>query len=138
MDEYVAYEFSPEVVAPVRRAIEILETNFPRRAENLEKGDPVRFVLAQSSGAEEAFNLIRQADAQLSPQARASWRWRVLYLRALIDSELARNDFQVSTRCEQAFQELTNIYYAQRAVFAVSPPTKEALERFRRTGRYAE
>jgi hypothetical protein len=129
-DEYIAYEFSPKVVAPVRRAIEILETNFPRRGENIEKGDP-RFVLAHSSGAEEAWNLIRQADQQLSPQARSSWRWRILYLRALIDGELVKNDFEVSPRCEQALQELTTIYYAQRAIWAVSPVTKEAIERHR-------
>ena len=131
VDEYIAYEFSPKVVAPVRRAIEILETNFPRRGENLEKGDP-RFVLAHSSGAEEAWNLIRQADQQLSPRARASWRWRILYLRALIDDELVKNDFGVSPRCEQALQELTTIYYAQMAIWAVSPVTKEAIARHRK------
>ena len=129
VDEYIAYEFSPKVVAPVRRAIEILETNYARRAENLEKGDP-RFVLEHSSGAEAALNLVRQADKQLSPRARASWRWRILYLRALIDDELVKNNFRVSPRCEEALQELTNIYYAQRADLAVSPPTKEAIERY--------
>jgi hypothetical protein len=131
MDEYIAYEFSPEVVAPVRRAIEILETNFPRRSENLDKGEP-RFVLEHTSGADEALNLIQQADKQLSPRARASWRWRILYLRALIDDELVKNDFRVSPRCEQALQELTKIFYAQRAILAVSPVTKEAIERHRR------
>ena len=74
VDEYIAYEFSPKVVAPVHRAIEILERNFPRRTENLEKGEP-RFVMEHSSGTEEALNLIRQADTQLPPWARASWRW---------------------------------------------------------------
>jgi hypothetical protein len=133
VDEYIAYEFSAKVVAPVRRAIEILETNYPRRTENLEKGDP-QFVLEHSRGTEEALNLIRQADQQLSPRARASWRWRILYLRALIDDELVKNDFRVSPRCEEAFQELTNIYNAQRADMDVSPPTKEAIERHRRGG----
>ena len=131
MDEYIAYEFSPKVVPKVRKAIEILERNYPRRTENLEKPDR-RFVLEHSSGAEEALKLIRQADKQLSPRARASWRWRILYLRALIDVELAKNDYRVSPRCEQAMQELTKIYYAQKAYMAVSPPTKEAIERQRR------
>jgi len=135
VDEYIAYEFSPRVVPGVRRAIEILETNYPRRAENLEnKTGPVRFVLEHSSGADEAFKLMQQADMSLSPAARSSWRWRILYLRALIDRELVRNDFRVSSRCEEAFQELTNIYYAQKAVYDVAPPTTQAIERFRRTG----
>ncbi len=135
VDEYIAYEFSPQVVPGVRRAIEILERNYPRRAENLgNKAGPVRFVLEHSSGTEEAFKLMQQADMSLSPAARSSWRWRILYLRALIDNELANNDFRVSSRCEEALQELTNIYYAQKAVYAVAPPTTEAIERFRRTG----
>lgn len=134
VDEYIAYEFSPQVVPEVRRAIEILEKNYPRRAENLEhKTGPVRFVMEHSSGTGEAFKLMQQADRSLSPAARSSWRWRILYLRALIDNELANNDFRVSTRCEEALQELTNIYYAHKAVYAVSPPTTEAIERDRRT-----
>jgi hypothetical protein len=151
VEEYIAYEFSPAVVAPVRRAIEILETNLPRWAENLGKGAP-RFVFdprcalsyceppvprttrgaatwRKSTG--EALNLMRQADKQLSARARTSWRWRILYLRALIDDELVNNDFRVSPRCEQAAEELTKIYYAQKAVLAVSPVTKENIERHR-------
>ncbi|MGO8732430.1 MAG: hypothetical protein ACLQVM_06540 [Terriglobia bacterium] len=135
VDEYVSSEFSPEVVPWVRRAIEILEKNYPRRMENLGKeGGPVRIVLEHSSDAEEGFRLMQQADKSLSPQARDSWRWRILYLRALIDSELAGNDYRVSSRCEEALRELGSIYYAQRALFWVSPPTQEAIERFRRKG----
>ena len=130
MDEYIAYEFSPAVVAAVRRAIEILETNLARRAENLEKGVP-RFVLEHTSATAEALNLMRQADRQLSPRARTSWRWRILYLRALIDDELVNHDFRVSPRCEQALQELTKIYYAQKAILAVSPVSNEAIARHR-------
>jgi len=130
VDEYIAYEFSPAVVTSVRKAIEILETNLPRRAENLEKGVP-RFVLEHSGATGEAWNLIRQADRQLSPRARASWRWQILYLRALIDDELVKNDYRVSPRCEQALENLTKIYCAQKAILAVSPVTKEAIERHR-------
>lgn len=135
LDEYIAYEFSPQVVPGVRSAIEILEMNYPRRAENLgdQKG-PVRFVMEHSKGADNAFKLMQEADLSLAPAARTSWRWRILYLRALVDNELTGNDFRVSSRCEEALQELTNIYYAQKAVYAVSPPTAEAIERYRRTG----
>jgi hypothetical protein len=130
IDEYIAYEFSPAVVDPVRRAIEILETNLARRAENLEKGVP-RFVLEHTNAAGEALSLIRKAEKQLSSRARASWRWRILYLRALVDNELVKNDFRVSPRCERALQELTKIYYAQQAILPVSPVTKQAVERHR-------
>jgi hypothetical protein len=155
VEEYIAYEFSPAVVAPVRRAIEILETNLPRRADNLGKGVP-RFVFDPTCAASycpsasksyeersqvaeaskratgEALSLMTQADKQLPPPVRASWRWRILYLRALVDDELVKNDFRVSPRCEQALQELTKIYHAQKAILAVSPVTKENIERHRR------
>jgi len=132
VDEYIAYEFSPNVVPSVRKAIETLEKGYARRGENLEKdAGPVRFVMEQSSGAEEAFKLIEQADKNLTPAEQNRWRWRILYLRALIDSELVKNNYQVSPRCQQAMQELTKIYYAQKAVLPVAPPTKEAIERNR-------
>ena len=151
VEEYIAYEFSPAVVAPVRRAIDILETNLPRWAEGLGKGAPrfvfdprcalsyceppvprtTRIAASWRDSTGEALNLMRQADKQLSTRARSSWRWRILYLRALIDDELVNNEFRVSPRCEQAAQELTKIYYAQKAVLAVSPVTKENIERHR-------
>ena len=117
-------------MAPVRRAIEILETNLPRKAENLENGVP-RFVLENARATGEALNLMSQADKQLSPRARTSWRWRILYLRALVDDELVKNNFQVSPRCDYALQELTKIYYAQKAILPVSPVTNEAIQRHR-------
>ncbi len=57
---------------------------------------------------------------------RKAWRWRVLYLRALIDAELAANEFRITGRCEDAFEELVGIYHAEQAAFSVSPPTREA------------
>jgi len=135
LDEYIAYEFSPKVVPLVRRAIEILENNYPRRPENAEKeGVSARFPMDHTGEADEAFRLMQQADKELSPQARNSWRWRILYLRALIDSELARNDFRVSARCEEALEELSKLYHASKAPFSEAPPTKESIEKLRKNG----
>jgi hypothetical protein len=50
----------------------------------------------------------------------------------VIDNELVKNNFQISPRCEQAMQELSMIYYAQKAVFAVAPPTTLAIEKCRK------
>jgi len=135
VDEYIAYEFSPKVMIPVRRAIEILEKNYPRVPQNAEKeGVAARFPMEHTADADEAFRLMQQADTELSPQARISWRWRILYLRALIDSELVRNDFRVSPRCEEAMEELAKIYFAHKAPFSESPPTKQSIEKLRKTG----
>lgn len=132
LDEYIAYEFSPKVVPLVRRAVAILERNYPRHAENLENPNaPVHFVMNNTAGAQEAFKLLRQANKRLSRRAKTSWRWRILYLRGLIDSELAKHRFRVSARMEAAFDELTGIYHTQNAVYWVTPPTTRSIERLR-------
>jgi hypothetical protein len=61
-------------------------------------------------------------DKKLSPQTRNSWRWRILYLRALLDAELKTNGGKPNEQCNQAFAELIEIYHAQDANPAVRPP----------------
>jgi hypothetical protein len=134
LDEYIAYEFSPKVVPTVRKAIEILENNYPRRPQNAEQdGQLARFVMKYTQDAAEALNLLQQADMDLSPQARNSWRWRILYLRGLIDSELVANNFRISPRCEEALEELSRLYHAQKAPFSEAPPTNKSIEKLRMT-----
>lgn len=123
--EYIAYEYSPEVVESVAHAIEILERTLPRVGHATEPTP--RFVIRNPAGVEEAYQRIQEADGQLLPHVRQSWRWRILYLRALIDYELVRHDFTVSARCEEAFEELTTIYHAQNAAHWVAPPTQATI-----------
>jgi hypothetical protein len=59
---------------------------------------------------------------------RRSWRWRILYLRALLDDELSRNQEVKTDRCEEALEELTRIYYAGKAEFLVQPPSRKNIE----------
>ena len=106
------FNFSPAVVDPVNRAIAILEKNIERRRED--KDGVTRFVMKSTVGTDDAYRLIKDADAQLPDRERKSWRWRVVYLRGLIDSELARHEFRVSDRCESAFRELERLYHAER------------------------
>ncbi|MEI6780427.1 MAG: hypothetical protein WCQ21_05830 [Verrucomicrobiota bacterium] len=108
--DYIAFEFSPDVVAPVTRAIEILETNHLR--------DKI------SPSAERAFDLVAKAEANLTPQACKAWRWRILYLRALIDREMLRTKGELQgTTLKQAFNELTTLYHAEEAhSMPIHPP----------------
>ncbi len=107
--EYVASEFSPEVVDDVVSAVKIFEKNHKRE----EIGE----------SAITAFQLMKQADAKLSPQARASWRWRLLYIRAMFDQELYRNGRGEGRDAvfKQVCDELTKIYHAENAVEALRP-----------------
>jgi hypothetical protein len=64
-----------------------------------------------------------QDDAQLTSHARASWRWRILYLRALIDRELVRTDgWFEGPVLQTAFDELTRIYHSENAARCVHIP----------------
>lgn len=121
LSEYIAYEFSPDIIADMLSVIHVLEQNhhlrwWPGELEGIKlmmdwfpskgtepQGDP---------GAEEAFVTMKHLDAVLPTRARQSWRWRILYLRALLDSELKTNGGTPDTACQEALHELNRIYFA--------------------------
>ena len=129
--EYAAFEYSPDVVDEIVKVIATLEQNhhwrwWPGELEGVKLTMdwlPSRGVQPQGDpGAEEAYATMRQVAAKLSPQAQRSWRWRVLYLRALLDAELKANGGGPSDRCQAAFAELIKIYHAENADPCVRPP----------------
>ena len=73
-------------------------------------------------GAEEAYAAMQRIDGLLMPQAKKAWRWRQLYLRALLDAELKTNGGKPNERCNEAFAELIKIYHAENADPTVRPP----------------
>lgn len=84
---------------------------------------PSRGVKLQADpGAEEAYATMKRVGALLTPQAQKSWRWRQLYLRALLDAELKANGGKPNERCNEAFAELIKIYHAENAIGTVRPP----------------
>ncbi len=123
--EYVAGHFGDDVAADVVRACYLLEED----QGNTNWGspeDPGR-VFNNSTGwprAEEAAALMEAADARLPAGVRASWRWRLLLLRALIDRELKRTRGRRSAALEDWFRELTAIYHVTPGVSeeCVTPP----------------
>jgi hypothetical protein len=118
--EYIAYEYAPEVVEPVLEAIRLLEKNLPRSTW-------------QRTEVERAYDLIIEADRHLSARARASWRWRILYLRAVIDYEIITHPDQPhSDRCDEAFEELTTIYHAENTGGPDAPPSRRCRARLQR------
>jgi hypothetical protein len=130
--EYIAFEFSPEVVDDIANVVTTLEQNhhmrwWPGKLEGV-KLDHDWFPSRRGAkpqpdpGAEEAYAIVQKVDAKLSLQARQSWRWRQIYLRALLDSELKTNGGRPNDRCYEAFAELIKIYHAENANPAVRPP----------------
>jgi len=131
VEEYIAFEFSPDVVADVAEVIRTLERNhrmrwWPGKLEGvplLMNWFPSRNAKPRDDpGAEVAYATMRMVDAALTPQARKSWRWRQLYLRALLDSELKTNGGSPNDLCYEAFAELIEIYHAENATGTVRPP----------------
>ncbi|MHB0954985.1 MAG: alpha/beta hydrolase fold domain-containing protein [Pirellulaceae bacterium] len=109
LGEYIAFEYSPEVVHLVLPAIQLLERHTPGERTG--------------AGSLKARDLIAQADARLTPQARQAWRWRILFLRAQVDAQLYLNRGAMQGQVlHDAFQELTRIYHAQNAEPPVKPP----------------
>ena len=108
--EYAAFEFSPDVADDVVKVVEIFERNH------------LRGQLGPS--AEEAFERVNRIKARLTSRARAAWRWRIVYLRALIDREMFRTRGRLEGKAlRDAFRELTSIYHAERAdSMPIRPP----------------
>ena len=131
LKEYVAFEYSPNVVDEVLSVMETLERNhhmrwWPGELEGV-KLDldwfPSRGVKPRPDpSAETAYATVQRVDAKLTPQARRAWRWRQLYLRALLDAELKTNGGSPNDRCKRAFAELIEIYHAQKANPTLRPP----------------
>jgi hypothetical protein len=114
--EYIAFEYSPEVVDLVLPAIRLLEKNVA----------PHERVGQWSLKARD---LMDQADTRLTPRARQAWRWRILLLRARVDAQLYLNRGARQGRVlHDAFEELTRIYHAQNAEPAVKPPPADPTE----------
>ena len=108
--EYTAFEFSPDVAADLVEVVRIFERNHSRRAIGAD--------------AVKAFEWVTKADAAMMPAARSAWRWRIVYLRALIDKELYERKGKLEgDTLRSAFDELTRIYHAENAhSMPIKPP----------------
>ncbi len=107
--EYISSYFSSEAMDKAAQAIRIIESNHVRE----EIGE----------NAQQAYDLLSEVDKCLPEQAKKSWRWRILFLRAQIDFELYKNGGELSGLVlKKSFDELTDIYNAQEAYGVVKPP----------------
>jgi hypothetical protein len=128
--EYIAYEYSPDVVEDVLSVIDTLEKNHNHLwIMNWEFGRQARLSIEYKADPHHAFRLMQEAQQKLSDNARKSWRWRILYLRALLDSELhCTQGFWGNDVCEKAFEELTEIFHAENAEYKCAPPTARSVQ----------
>jgi len=129
--EYIAFEYSPDVVDEVAGVVKTLEQNhhmrwWPGELEGVPlemNWFPSKGVKPQADpGAEEAYSTMKRVDKSLTLQAKNAWRWRQLYLRALLDAELKANGGKPNDRCNDAFAELIKIYHTENASGTIRSP----------------
>lgn len=143
--EYAAGEYAADVAGDVVEAMLLMEQTLDHNADVvtargvLESGGwervagkpPLIHHLNKVVAPERYAGLLRTADARLPAAARSAWRWRILFLRALLDEELSRSGGRPTTESDAFFAELTRIYHAENAELIVSPVGRAELTRLR-------
>jgi hypothetical protein len=134
LSEYARYAFSARWQEEITEAMLLLEKGNARARwqdgqpqstpQSNDAPEDEQFVIADTQHIQRAWDLLCQVDVDLHPAARASWRWRILYLRGMIDHALAANQFRTNAEIEAAFEELIAIYHAQDAIWPVKPPAR--------------
>ena len=88
--------------------------DFVRLAFLLE--DNHRPTFLSDEKVEEAVRLARKMDAEILPELRKAWRWRIVLLRTLIDREIFRARSLQPAAARPYFDELVKIYHAERQI----------------------
>ena len=76
LSEYISYEYSRDVIPQVLEMMECIEQNHVAGDD----GTPIDLTVAHR-----ARDLAQEVDGKLSDRAKHAWRWRVLYIRTLLD-----------------------------------------------------
>ncbi len=107
--EYLSFEFSPDVAEDLQ-VVRIFEQNHKR--DNIQ------------DSAIRAFELVSKAEGRLTQKVHSSWRWRIFYLRALINKELCQQKGELQgENLKAASAELTRLYHAEHAPsMPIKPP----------------
>ena len=64
---------------------------------------------------------IIEADATLPEEIRNGKKWQMIYLRAVIDGELYRNDFKRNEKVLEYFNKIIELCHLETALFIVKP-----------------
>ena len=94
------------------------------------KGEPPRIYCQPKVVAPERYaSALRRIAAQLPAATRQRWRWRIIFLRALLDEELNCSGGRPTKISDRYFEELTRIYHGNEAQLDVSPVSRRQLTR---------
>ncbi len=125
---YLRFHFGLTDTAEMVRGIQLMETTLWRGDDKLENGRR-RFPIRLPAAVSTVYRIVTATDETLPEVARRDPRWRILYLRAVIDYDLWQHNYMPSEAplAREAMAELTNLYHAHdpRIQRAVRPPMNE-------------
>ncbi len=126
MEEYISFEYGQGFSGEILEVIKILEKNHGLSTYTwYTKPDYGKVdVPSTDAGSEKAYRMVREVDRRMPAHIKKSWRWRILFLRAMMDYELRISKGKVSPPVEAGFRELHNMYYVRggEGSHRVSPP----------------
>ena len=64
--------------------------------------------------AAEACGIVERMEKAILPSLRGAWRWRLVYLRAMIDREILATRQSAPESARKYFEELVKMYHAER------------------------
>ena len=120
---YMKFEFCTDS-DELFEALRLTETTLSRKRSHA--GDHIKVTLNDPSEVEHIREIFEKYSAILPENIASSRNFRIFYLRAIIDSEITRNDgFSIrSERCQEAMRELEEIYYVTESTMPwVRPAT---------------
>ena len=108
--EYMKFEFCTDS-EELFEALRLTENTLDRKRSHT--GEHINVTLTDPSEAEHIREVFESYNAILPERIAASRNFRLYYLRALIDSEIVRNDGYAirSELCQEAMKELEEWYY---------------------------
>lgn len=108
--DYVRFEFCTDD-EELYEALRLTERSLSRKRSR--PGDYIKVTMNDTSEIEHVREVFEKYNSILPANITSSRNFRLFYLRALIDSEIARNDgFSIrSELCQKAMQEIDEIYY---------------------------
>ena len=108
--DYVKFEFCSDS-DELYEALSLTETSLARKRSR--PGDYIKVTMNDTSEVEHIRAIFEKYNSLLPENITSSRNFRLFYLRALIDFEIARNDgFAIrSELCQEAMRELDEIYF---------------------------
>ena len=121
--DYIRYEFGLDDTEDLLRAIQLMESCLSRGHEKLPNGD-WRFQIRWGRAIPEIYRIVTEQNEKVPDTLKNYWKWRIMYLRGVIDYELYLNGYitKYSEVAQAAYHELHSIFHTQRALFEVCPP----------------